>query len=98
MLTARRAFWFLWSSLLLLKLGVAAQLPLFGDEAWYWLESRHPAWAYSDLPAMTAWVIRLGTWVAGDTWFGVRWPFVLLGMLLPWLVMRFSARWFGAET
>src|SRR5687767_13921647 len=95
MLTARRAFWFLWALLLCFKLWIAARLPLFGDEAWYWLESQHPAWAYSDLPALTAWLIRLGTAVGGNTLLGVRWPFLALDMLVPWLVVRFALRWFG---
>lgn len=95
MLTARRAFWFLWCVLLIAKLCVASSLPLFGDEAWYWLESRHPAWAYSDLPGLTAWLIGFGTWIGGDSWLGVRWPFLMLAMLVPWLVVRFAARWFG---
>nr|WP_221281911.1 glycosyltransferase family 39 protein [Chiayiivirga flava] len=94
-MTARRAFWFLWALLLGLKLWIAARLPLFGDEAWYWLESEHPAWAYSDLPALTAGLIRLGTTVGGDTPLGVRWPFLAIGMLVPWLLVRFAAGRFG---
>ena len=49
----------------LAKLWVAATLAPFGDEAFYWQESRHPAWGYSDLPPLTAWLIRLGEALAG---------------------------------
>jgi hypothetical protein len=89
---ARVKFVAAWASLLALKLAIAMALPPFGDEAFYAWEAVHPAWAYSDLPAGTAWLIALGTAVAGDTLFGLRWPFVLLGAVLPWMVVRLAAR------
>ncbi len=96
-LTPRRTFLALWIGLLLLKLWLACSIPLLGDEAWYWLEGRHLAWAYSDLPGLTAWLARLGVAVAGDNPFGLRWPFLLLGAALPWLSVRIAARWFGDD-
>ncbi len=45
---------------------------LFGDEAFYWLESQYLAWSYSELPGWTAWMIRLGTEIFGDNYFAVR--------------------------
>lgn len=74
------------------KLWLALVVPLFGDEAFYWMESRHPAPAYSDLPFMTALLVGAGTWLAGDGYLGVRLAFLGLGALLPWLVYRFAAR------
>ena len=67
---ARRAFIVLWAAVTLLKLAVATRLPLFVDEAFYWQEGQHLAWAYSDLPGLTAWLIRLGVEVAGNSHFG----------------------------
>jgi hypothetical protein len=58
--------------LTLLRLAVAASLPLTPDEAYYWVWSRALAWAYFDHPAMIALWIRAGTWVAGDNALGVR--------------------------
>lgn len=92
---ARAAFVALWCALLLLKAVVAARLPLFVDEAFYWQESRHLAWAYSDLPGLTAWMIRLGTAVFGEGTLALRMPFLLLASLVPWLVVRITAREFG---
>ncbi|MBJ6979587.1 MULTISPECIES: glycosyltransferase family 39 protein [unclassified Luteimonas] len=92
---ARAAFVALWCALLLLKAVVAARLPLFVDEAFYWQESRHLAWAYSDLPGLTAWLIRLGTTVFGEGTLALRMPFLLLASLAPWLVVRITAREFG---
>lgn len=85
----------LWSLLLVAKLALAAALPLFGDEAFYALESRRLAWAYSDLPGLTAWLVRLGTELGGQHALAVRLPFLLMGAALPWLVVRIAARWFG---
>lgn len=87
---ARFAFCALWLAAFILKLCLAARLPLFVDEAFYWQESRHLALAYSDLPGLTAWLIGLGTAFGGDSLLGVRWPFLLLGAALPWLVVAMA--------
>jgi hypothetical protein len=84
-----------WALLLFAKLWLALSLPPFGDEAFYALESRRLAWAYSDLPGLTAWLIRIGTELGGQNIFAVRLPFLLLGAALPWLVVRIARRWFG---
>ncbi|WP_407354484.1 glycosyltransferase family 39 protein [Luteimonas sp. R10] len=92
---ARRAFVASWAAVLLLKLVLATQLPLFVDEAFYWQEGQHPGWAYSDLPGLTAWLIRLGVELAGNSEFGVRLPFLMIAAALPWLMVRLVAREFG---
>ena len=90
--------WFvsLWAALLCAKLLLAWALPVFVDEAFYAWESRHLDWAYSDLPGLSAWLAALGL-STGDGAFALRWPFLLLGSALPWLVARIAARWFGAQ-
>ncbi len=93
----RVKFLWLWALLMLAKLWLASALPLFGDEAFYALESRNLAWVYSDLPGLTAWLIRAGTELAGQGALAVRAPFLLLGAALPWLVVRIASRWGGAE-
>ncbi len=92
----RTVVWTAWIVMSVLRIALAAQLPLFVDEAFYWQESRHLDWAYSDLPGLTAWLIYLGTLVAGDHLLGVRWPFLVMGSALPWL-MFWAARPFGHE-
>ena len=94
---ARTVFWALFAGVFALKLLVAARLPLFVDEAFYWLEGQHLAPAYSDLPGMTAWLARLGVTLGGDTALGLRLPFLLLAALVPVLVMRITAREYGRE-
>ncbi|TLX21804.1 glycosyltransferase family 39 protein [Thermomonas fusca] len=95
---ARRGFIAGWLLLCVLKLALAVRLPLFVDEAFYWQEGQHPAWAYSDLPALTAWLARLGVEVFGQHALGLRLPFLLIGAALPWLVVRMAAREFGANS
>ncbi len=80
---------------LALKLGIAATLAPFVDEAFYWQESRHLAWGYSDLPPLTAWLIHFGESLAGHGLLGMRWPFIVIGMALPCLVVAMARRCFG---
>jgi hypothetical protein len=94
--TTRAVFLALWCVLLAARLWLAAALQPFGDEAFYAQESRHLAWAYSDLPGLTAWLARAGTAIGGESIFAIRLPFVLLGALVPWLVVRIAGRWFGS--
>lgn len=91
---ARRWFLLLWALLLAFKLVLAARLPLFVDEAFYWQEGRHLAWAYSDLPGLTAWLTRIGVALGGNDVLALRAPFLLLAACLPWLVVRITAREF----
>ncbi len=79
----------------LVKAWLAWRLPLFGDEAFYWLESRHLDWGYSDVPGLTPWLIALGGAVFGESPFAVRWPTLLLGCALPLLVFAWARRFGG---
>jgi len=90
----RRSFLLAWAALALVKLGLALSLQPLGDEAFYWMEAQRPAWAYSDLPGFTAWLIALGGF-AGEGLAGLRWPFLALGMLIPWQVVWLSRLWVG---
>lgn len=88
----RAVFLALWVGVLAAKLLVAARLPLFVDEAFYWQEGQHLAWAYSDLPGLTAWMIRLGGELFGESALAVRSLFLAVGAALPWLVVRIAMR------
>ncbi|WCE04533.1 glycosyltransferase family 39 protein [Pseudoxanthomonas sp. JBR18] len=92
---AQRTFLTLWLCLTVIKILIAARLPLFVDEAFYWQEGRHLAAAYSDLPGLTAWMVRLGTAIGGQHVLAIRMPFLLLAALLPWLLAGIGGRWFG---
>ena len=64
--------WLALAGVTLVRLAVAAALPLSPDEAYYWVFSRALAPGYLDHPPMVALWIRAGTWIAGDGATGVR--------------------------
>ncbi|TWI03479.1 4-amino-4-deoxy-L-arabinose transferase-like glycosyltransferase [Luteimonas cucumeris] len=93
---SRDVFVALWLGVTAIKCVLAARLPLFVDEAFYWQEGQHLAAAYSDLPGLTAWLARIGVGVGGEHAWALRTPFLLLAALLPWGVARLATREFGA--
>lgn len=73
----------------LLRFWGLGALSLIGDESYYWLWSRHPAWAYYDHPAGVALLIRASTALGDSTQFGIRWLNAFTGVgcvALTWLV------------
>lgn len=83
--------WLIFAALSVLVVGykffMAGQIPLHADGSFYWLESKHPDWAYSDVPAITPLLVRLGVAIAGDTTFGARLPFLVIGALIPFAIV-----------
>jgi len=92
----RMAFWLAWAISQIVRIVLAANLAPFGDEAWYWQESRALDWSYSDLPLATAWLIRLGEIAFVHGVLAMRAPFLLLGALLPLVLIRTGNRVFGS--
>jgi 4-amino-4-deoxy-L-arabinose transferase-like glycosyltransferase len=90
----RTAFWIAWAVVLAVKVVLAANLAPFGDEAWYWQESRALDWSYSDLPVATAGLIRIGEIVFGHSALAMRALFLLTGALLPLIVLGIGRRVF----
>src|SRR6202023_787550 len=84
-------------ALVALRLVAAAWTPLTFDEAYYWMWSKHLAGGYYDHPPMVAYVIRLGTLMAGDTEFGVRLVSILLALPMSFAVYRTAAILFGGQ-
>lgn len=91
----RRLFLSLWITATVIKVVIAARLPLFVDEAFYWQEGQRLAAAYSDLPGLTAWLARVGVELGGPHLLALRMPFLLIGALLPWVLIA-AARRLGA--
>lgn len=54
------------------RLCYSTHLELVGDEAYYWLWSRHPDFCYLDKGPVIAWFIFAGTALFGQTVFGIR--------------------------
>lgn len=68
----------LWILILIIKLALAATLPLFADEAYYWTWSHHLQLSYFDHPGFISWLIFLGRPLESLGYL-VRWPAVILG-------------------
>ena len=62
----------------LFRLWYSTHLELVGDEAYYWLWSRHPDFCYLDKGPVIAWFIWAGTVLFGQTVFGIRFFATLL--------------------
>ncbi len=81
----------------LVRLALAAWVPLAPDEAYYWDWSRHLAPAYFDHPGAIAFLIRGGTLLFGDTPLGVRFGPVLAGAGASVATVALAHRWGGAR-
>lgn len=64
---------------LAIRLVVAALVPVFPDEAYYWEWSRHLTAGYFDHPPAIAWLIAAGTRLLGATPLGIRLGTLLAG-------------------
>jgi 4-amino-4-deoxy-L-arabinose transferase-like glycosyltransferase len=73
------ALWIL-AATAVVRLVVAAALPLFQDEAYYWYWSLRPDMGYFDHPPAIAWLIAPGPLLLGDTSLGVRLFPILAGL------------------
>jgi 4-amino-4-deoxy-L-arabinose transferase-like glycosyltransferase len=78
-----------------LRLWYAGVRQLVPDEAYYWLWSRHLAAGYLDHPPVIALLIRLGTWIAGQNEFGVRWIGALLAVATAGIMWDLTRRAYG---
>lgn len=84
--TLQTRFAVLWILVTSAKLFLAGQLELYSDEIFYWQASQFPAWAYSDLPFMSALLAGIGSALLGNHPVAVRSLFILMGSALPFLV------------
>lgn len=80
-----------------LRLALAALLPLFPDETYYWEWSRRLAGGYFDHPWGIAVLVRGGTAIFGHSAFGVRVLPVLAGILASLAAAGMANRLAGAR-
>jgi 4-amino-4-deoxy-L-arabinose transferase-like glycosyltransferase/membrane-associated phospholipid phosphatase len=73
------------------------RIELSNDEAYQWVWSKHLALSYYSKPPMIAYLQFLGTSIAGDTAFGVRFLSPVMAAILAALVLRFFARHVSAR-
>ncbi len=76
----------------IVRLALAASIPLLPDETYYWDWSRHIAAGYFDHPPAVALLIRSGTAIFGQTALGVRFGAILAGAVASIAVVVMSWR------
>ncbi|MFN2449149.1 MAG: ArnT family glycosyltransferase [Candidatus Baltobacteraceae bacterium] len=74
-----RALWTIAAAIVILRVALAATLPMTGDEAYYWEWSRRLAAGYIDHPPAVAYIVALFSWL-GSSPFAARFGFVLCGV------------------
>ncbi len=77
----------------LVKIFLAWQMPVFGDESYYWFWGQHVQLSYFDHPGMVGWL----TWLGSQFSFLpksllIRWPFILLSTLSLFLFIQILKR------
>ena len=85
------------TSATMLRLLVAAALPLGIDESYAAVVSRTLSLSYFDHPPAVFWMAHAAAWLGGESPFALRWPFVLLFALTSGLLYLLTARLFGAR-
>jgi hypothetical protein len=80
----------------LLRFWRLGQVPLLGDESYYWLWSERLAPAYFDNPAGVAFAVRLSTLLGGSSEQGIRWLNAGLGLAAVLLAYAIGARLFSS--
>lgn len=73
-----------------LRLVFAGCVELMPEEAYYWNYAQHLDFGYLDHPPMVAWLIRCGTWLFGQSEFGVRVGALLCGLVTSHYVWRLT--------
>lgn len=70
---------------------------LAADEAYYWQWSRHMDWCYYSKGPLVASLIWLGTFLFGDTPFGIRFPTILLSAITLLFSLKLYQRLFPKD-
>jgi dolichol-phosphate mannosyltransferase len=88
--------WLLAGGFLLLTATYGMMVPLNGDEALYWQHGRHLDWGFYTHPPMTGFLIRVSTFLLGDTLLGIRLISSLLGTGT--LLLLYRLAWESTES
>lgn len=75
-----------------------SQLPLWADEAQYWVWSRNLDFGYYSKPPLIAWVIALFTKLFGNSEFALRLPASLIHFATAIIVFKIALKLFNSKT
>jgi len=74
-----------------LRMLYLGQVGLIPDEMYYWVYSQQLDLSFLDHPPLVAWLIEVGTALAGDTVFGVRLLLIPMTLFTAWLMYLYGA-------
>lgn len=81
----------------LFKLVIARYFPLIGDEAYYWLWSRHLDLSYVDHPPMIAYVNYILTTLFGNNEFAIRLGAIGIVLIISWIIYLAGRELYGEK-
>lgn len=84
--------------MLVLRVLYMGQVELIPDEMYYWVYAQNLALSYLDHPPLVAWLVAAGTWLFGDTPWGVRAMLIPLTLLAAWYFYRYGETMGGRTT
>jgi 4-amino-4-deoxy-L-arabinose transferase-like glycosyltransferase len=93
----RRAFYLLLLVTTIFRLFYIQWVELAPDEAYYWTWSRSLQWGYYDHPPLVGFLIWIGTAIAGNNEFGVRFLWVAIGFLSTCILYRMGRKMFVSD-
>jgi hypothetical protein len=92
----RRNFYLTLGGITLLKLLLAAWLPLTGDEAYFFVWGRHPGLGYYDHPPMVGWWLHALLYLGQAEWW-LRLPAYAMTSFIAWAIYRLLRDGLGEE-
>lgn len=84
--------------MLILRVLYMGHVELIPDEMYYWMYAQNLALSYLDHPPLVGWLIAAGTWLAGDTVFGVRVMLIPLTLIGAFFFYRYGETMGGRTT
>lgn len=96
MSATRRIFFLALAGVTLLKLTLAAWLPLTGDEAYFFIWGKYPGLGYYDHPPMVGWWLHAVQLLGTAEWW-LRLPAYLMTTFIAWAIYRWLREGWGEE-
>ncbi|MDR3244377.1 MAG: glycosyltransferase family 39 protein, partial [Elusimicrobiota bacterium] len=91
-------FWAINVFSFILRLSFIGQAGLTTDEAHYWVYSKFLSLSYFDHPPLIGYIIKISTFIFGNTAFGVRFPAVLIFFFAAWIFYLCVQKLFDDKT
>lgn len=92
-----RRLWVFIGAVSLIRVVLAAIIPLVPQEAYYWLYIQNPALGYFDHPPLCSYSIGLSTYLFGNHELFVRLPMILYSIGIMWVLYQLTLQLFSSR-